>query len=343
VENGTGYRILYLSQLGNGKKVVSSGLIFVPKSQSTHHIVAWAHGTIGMGDQCAPSRNPSEISFLNWVPTMLARGWTVTATDYYGLGTPGTERYLIGNDQARDVLNSVRAAKQFDPQTTSDYVLFGHSQGGQAALFASQLAPQYLPEFQLKGTTIGAPATLLPAIMDQQYDKPITWIVGPEMAQAWPQVYSQINLPTSLSKQGFMAYHAIANNCIDQELAQAVIRTTLKITFFKENPVRIPSWNEAMKHESPPSPPKDLPVLIVQSLSDNVVLPNVTALYIQNSCKNSSHISTIWLQKTSHVNTPKAAAPQIMSWMNSVFQGKTVPNDCKKPLPIHPYVSGRAI
>ena len=38
-------------------------------------------------------------------------GWVVAATDYAGLGTPGTLEYLVGEAAARDVVNSVRAAR----------------------------------------------------------------------------------------------------------------------------------------------------------------------------------------------------------------------------------------
>lgn len=70
----------------------------------------------------------------------------IVATDYVGLGTAGPHPYLIGQGEARSLLDSVRAARQMpglslEPET----VIWGHSQGGHAALWAGTLAPTYAP------------------------------------------------------------------------------------------------------------------------------------------------------------------------------------------------------
>jgi hypothetical protein len=49
----------------------------------------------------------------NWLDQMMALGWVVVSTDYVGLGTPGINNYLVAQDEARDVVNSVRAAQAF--------------------------------------------------------------------------------------------------------------------------------------------------------------------------------------------------------------------------------------
>ena len=90
---------------------------------------------------------------------MLRAGFVVTATDYSGLGTPGVERYLIGADEARDVLNSVRAARALTATGAGTRVaVYGHSQGGHAALWTGDVAPTYAPEFQIVGVAAAAPA-----------------------------------------------------------------------------------------------------------------------------------------------------------------------------------------
>ena len=38
-------------------------------------------------------------------------------------------------------------------------VVWGHSQGGQASLFAGEIAPTYAPELDLRGIVAGAPVT----------------------------------------------------------------------------------------------------------------------------------------------------------------------------------------
>jgi hypothetical protein len=72
---------------------------------------AWAHGTVGIADVCAPSwagRSEPDITYLNhW----LDQGYAVVASDYQGLGTPGGHPYLTTRPEAYSVLDSVRAVE----------------------------------------------------------------------------------------------------------------------------------------------------------------------------------------------------------------------------------------
>ena len=86
-------------------------------------------------------------------------GYVVAATDYEGLGTPGVHPYLVGESEGRGVLDAARAAKALAATDAGDQVLvFGHSQGGQAALFAGELAASYAPELTVLGVAAAAPA-----------------------------------------------------------------------------------------------------------------------------------------------------------------------------------------
>ena len=143
------YRIMYLTELPNGKPAVSSGMIFIPDRIATEGgrpVLAWAHGTSGMGPNCAPSRAKNPLSDMDWLPDALNNNWVVVATDYQGLGTPGTQLYLIGQSEANDVLNSVRATHNIpDAKTNNTFILWGHSQGGHSVFFANQIAQKYSP------------------------------------------------------------------------------------------------------------------------------------------------------------------------------------------------------
>jgi hypothetical protein len=132
VPGATAIRMMYVTQRSDGTPAVSSGMVFMPTTPAPaggRPVVAWAHGTVGGGVKCAPSRSDTPTQPLQgWLPQMLSLGWIVTATDYVGLGTPGTEAYLVGQDEARDVVNSVRAARSMTNADASDrWVVWGHS------------------------------------------------------------------------------------------------------------------------------------------------------------------------------------------------------------------------
>jgi acetyl esterase/lipase len=99
-----------------------------------------------------------------WLGGLFRQGYVVAATDYQGLGTPGTARTLIGLSAGRAVLDLARAARGLDAAGAGGrVVLAGHSEGGHAALWAAELARAYAPELQILGVAAAAPGAELAA------------------------------------------------------------------------------------------------------------------------------------------------------------------------------------
>jgi hypothetical protein len=154
---GTQVRILYSSTDGvdGTSPAVVSGALFEPKGTPPPGgwpLIAWAHGTVGVADICAPSwaaRSYRDVSYLN---TWLAQGYAIVSTDYQGLGTPGPHPYLNVRSEAYGVLDSVRAALAHDPNIANKIVIVGQSQGAGAAFGTAGYAPQYAPELKIRGT-----------------------------------------------------------------------------------------------------------------------------------------------------------------------------------------------
>jgi len=146
-----------------------SGIIALPKGtppKGGWPIVTWAHGTLGGGDKCAPSRDErgAIAHWFNQAPhrllnRYLKRGWAVVMSDYEGLGTPGSHPFLLGKSEARGVLDIVLAARELHPELSDKFIIVGHSQGGQAALFAAAEAPTWTPKLKLLGVNALAPAS----------------------------------------------------------------------------------------------------------------------------------------------------------------------------------------
>jgi pimeloyl-ACP methyl ester carboxylesterase len=158
--------ITYVSEDPHGQPIVVSGTVAVPKSQPPKNgwpVISWAHGTTGYADICAPSLDFDDgpaHDYLGPVASILdtwvARGYAVVQTDYQGLGSPGDQPYANGVSEAHDVADIVQAAHKLDSSIGTDWVAVGHSQGGQAALFA---AADTQPETDLKGAVAIAPGS----------------------------------------------------------------------------------------------------------------------------------------------------------------------------------------
>jgi pimeloyl-ACP methyl ester carboxylesterase len=172
LENARNTRlVLYSSKTPEGKTVAVSGSVAVPRGTAPKGgwpVITWAHGTTGVADVCAPSRdfqgtpNPTGESYINpELNAWLAAGYAVLRTDYQGLGTPGKHPFLVGKAEGRGVLDIVQAARELDRRIGKRYLIAGHSQGGHAALFAAGEARKYQPKLRLRGTVAFAPASHL--------------------------------------------------------------------------------------------------------------------------------------------------------------------------------------
>ena len=166
----TAYRIMYRSTDRAGTPIAVTGSVLIPTAQwkgsGPRPLVAYAVGTQGLGDQCAPSRQLAAGSEYEgvFISGLLARGYAVVVTDYQGLGTEGVHTYMSREVTGRAVLDSIRAAQRLSPAelpAAGPVAITGYSQGGQAAAAAAELAASYAPELNLKGVVAGAvPADL---------------------------------------------------------------------------------------------------------------------------------------------------------------------------------------
>ena len=239
VPGATSYRVLYSSQRPDGSMAVSSGMVFVPTAPAPpggRPVVAWAHGTVGQGDACAPSRSENPLGdTANWLDQMMQLGWVVTATDYTGLGTQGPNLYLVAQAEVSDVVNAVRAARQIPNINASNrYVVWGHSQGGHSSLWSGHLAPTLAPELKLLGVAAAAPAANLNLIMGVQWDGVIGWGIGPEVALSWPVVNPALPIDGVVSQAGIDNEQPIAQQCTSSNslLLNLAVRKAFGQNFF---------------------------------------------------------------------------------------------------------------
>lgn len=97
-----------------GKSAEATAMVIFPKSVKPKNgwpVVVWTHGTVGVGDACAPSNNSINDNFAVLANSLLKAGYVVIAPDYEGLGTPGIHPYLNLKSEANSVIYAVHAAQ----------------------------------------------------------------------------------------------------------------------------------------------------------------------------------------------------------------------------------------
>jgi fermentation-respiration switch protein FrsA (DUF1100 family) len=221
--------VLYSSRTPQGAKAAVSGTVSVPKGKVPKGgwpVITWAHGTTGVADACAPSRDsatsPAHLAISYIYPDLnewLRAGYAVVQTDYQGLGTPGKHPYLIGEAEGRSVLDIVTAARQLDPNISKRYLISGHSQGGQSALFAAGEASSWAPKLRLRGTVAFAPASHIleqvPLLSALTSPSPLTALATMILDGASTQS-SAIDPNKLLSDEVLAQYPLLQTQCLEQ-------------------------------------------------------------------------------------------------------------------------------
>lgn len=140
------YRILYSTTDQHDAPAVSTAAVFVPRSPAPpggYPVIAWAHGTVGLGDDCTPSALPRTPRDNEYLSHWLDQGYAVVASDYAGLGTPGLMSYLNSVTTAHGVIDSVIAAHRMDFPLSPKWAIVGQSQGGGAAVASARWATEF--------------------------------------------------------------------------------------------------------------------------------------------------------------------------------------------------------
>ena len=271
-----GRRISYVTTTVNGGITPATGLILTPRTGRNNKTVVWGHGTTGLADQCAPSVSPSVF----WpearaaIAALLDRGWTVAAPDYPGLGTPGAHPYLIGASAARSMIDIVKAARRLDSALSTQYAVDGHSQGGQGALFANEIAAGYDGPLVLRGTAAIAPvsnadlfAPLVPGTAAQGY-----LVMGLYGLQA---VDPTVNPNTLLAAPARQRTGVLASGCLYQILDAFAPLTATELLVGGALPD--PVVAKLARYLNPGQSAPGAPILLVQGTADEAVPYAITA------------------------------------------------------------------
>jgi alpha-beta hydrolase superfamily lysophospholipase len=157
------WRIRYWTTSDRGKPIEVTGMVVAPREEipaTPRPVIAWAHGTSGVVQRCAPSLDTDFFGVTPGAFEAIQRGFVVVAPDYPGLGSPMPHDYLGGISTANAVLDAVRAARNIPGAAAgARFVVWGESQGGHAALWTGQRARSYAPDLALVGP-ISAPAAI---------------------------------------------------------------------------------------------------------------------------------------------------------------------------------------
>lgn len=331
------YRVLYRSTSFEGKPILVSGVIVVPQGAPPpggRPIVAWAHPTSGIAPRCAPSRAIFIFQQIQGLRPLIARGYVVAATDYPGLGTPAPHPYLVGVSEARAVIDSVRVARNMPGAGGgARFTVWGHSQGGHAALFTGIIVKSYAPELTLLGVAAAAPATELAALMDDDMDTPGGKNITAMTLWSWQRVYGA-PMDKVVDPRAMPAIDRLVQECVEGPYDLIVRHRTEKpledYFLTVEHPADVEPWHALLSKNTPGTLPPDIPIFIAQGAIDPVISPAVTQDYAAAVCKAGSKVRMLVMPNVGHGGAGRASALAAVDWMTARFAGESPPDDCKR-------------
>jgi alpha-beta hydrolase superfamily lysophospholipase len=326
------YRILYASTGLDGNPIPVSGVVIVPAvvSSGPRKIIAWAHPTSGIAVSCAPSLSGGVFKTIPGLTEMLARGYVVTAADYPGLGTIGPHPYLVGLSEGRAVLDSVRAARRLAAANAGPrFAVWGHSQGGQAVLFAGEIARSYAPELSLVGVAAIAPATDLPTLLRDNIQSELGGVLGSYCLSSWSKFYGA-PLDPLLSPTSRRAVEAVSATCVGgmgDAIRMKLELRHLKANFVLRDPAAMEPWRSLLSRNTPGREPAGAPLFIAQGTIDPIIRPAVTARFVAEQRQRGECVRYVRLDEIGHLIAGHVCANPAISWIDDRFAGQAAPND----------------
>jgi pimeloyl-ACP methyl ester carboxylesterase len=337
------WRVLYRSESLEGEDIAVSGYVIAPADTSGTEplpVLAWAHETVGSADVCAPSR-----TFADQAPTTAPRatvaaqlsgivdaGAVVVASDYEGLGTPGPHPFLVGESAGRSVLDAVRAAGQLtEVNAGTDTLLYGASQGGQAALWAAQVAPEWTPELDVLGVVAVAPFSevdlLLPAAAT---------VVGAEgylVLGVYGQAAANSDLdPTEVLDPAVVEEAAIVEErCVpDVHVAFRQLAAETGRPPGDLDALRSAEWQEQLASLKPGTGALDVPVLLAQGDRDTTIPAATTKILATRMCASGDEVETLNKPDAGHSEIVTAADAEIRDWLAARLAGEAATSNCSR-------------
>jgi pimeloyl-ACP methyl ester carboxylesterase len=332
------WKIGYRSRDALGRPIVVSGTVLVPDDGAAgaagpRPLISYAVGTVGMGDQCAPSAGfPTGTTAEGaLIARLLDRGWAVVVTDYEGLGTPGTHTYTVGRSSGKAVLDAARAARRLPGiaghgvTAASPVGLMGYSQGGQSVSWAAQLQPGYAPELEIAGTVTGGTPSRLRFSDGQQgagygVGFPLMSAIGMDAA------YPGLRLDAYLNATGRALAERMAEGCLYENLAAGAEYTMADVT--RADLADSRRWQLLLRRQDLGTPAPAHPVFVYHGEADDLIPPELGAELTAAWCARGATVQTLTLPGLDHLGAVPVGSQLGADWLSARFAGAPVTGDC---------------
>lgn len=331
---GLAKRILYTTTDLRWKAgiVPVSGSLYLPKGEAPAGgwpLVAWAHGTVGVADSCAPSWSGHKPRDATYIERWLQNGFAVVATDYQGLGGLGPHPYLIWEAEGRSVLDGARAALgAYKDKLAPKVFVTGQSQGSGAALGATRIAPSYAPDVPLQATVATGVVSTFPG---GPYKPPQSTAIGSPHYVSLLMIGGALpdGAPTPdalATDKGKALLKAAREGCSPEMRAVAQKEGVTATNAFVQPIDKVEAMLTPVTDMTPVKLP--VPVLLGTGLADKVLVPTRQFGAVKALCAAGSDIVWKTYPGATHNGGLLASFPDALALFRTVLAGQKVATNC---------------
>lgn len=218
------WQLQYMTTGLQGQRVAAIATVvkpLLPALTLNKPLLSFQFAINSAGLKCAPSQQVtgsyantnSQLEALNYIPQVLALGWTLVFPDHLG----PTSSVAVGRIAGPIVLDGIRAAKSFDQlglNADSPVGLMGYSGGGVATAWAAGMQPRYAPELEIRGVAIGGIPANLEATARAFDGDPLFFPVMFGAVLSINRVFPQLVPPGMLTEEGKQMSESTRDGCL---------------------------------------------------------------------------------------------------------------------------------
>jgi pimeloyl-ACP methyl ester carboxylesterase len=211
------------------------------------------------------------------------------------------------------------------------FAVWGHSQGGQAALYTGILASTYAPELNLVGVAAAAPATELRELMIKDIATSGGRNITAMTLWSWSRVYDA-PMTRIVMPQAIPVVNQLAGDCLERFFdvftrrgpSRALAGSFLKVNDFAD----LEPWRSLLDRNTPGILPTKIPVFLAQGTADKLVIPSITVSYRDKLCRAGSAVRLLMIANVGHLLVARESAAAAVAWIAERFNGIPSRNKC---------------
>lgn len=333
----TATRVIYRSTSGtDGRATEVSGTVVVPGGPAPAGgwpIVSFGHGTTGVLNNCGPSEYVNLLGSAPIVAALVLNGYAVTMTDYQGLGLNDEYHpYLDSKTFGYNMIDAVRAARNFRPSLSTRWAAYGVSLGGMAAWAASDRNGEYGGGLELVGAAAIVPVSDMTGLADAAASGTLTRAQYPLLMYALHGLaitHPEMNLDdyrSGLARErwdDFMQCVPPGSDAVPELVARLQPADLRPVS--DEATARLRGYLAAM---ALPQQRSTSPLLVMYGSEDDLILQSWTERALDRACDAGDVVEYELHRGEGHGDLDSSRS---VPWVKARFDGQRVVDTCENP------------